>query len=434
MKLATLTMAWRNIWRNKRRTLITGGAVGLGLALMIFSVCWAEGLNRHMINTVTRSMLGHAQVHAAGYRQTREPELTIANADEVLARVERVEGVLNATPRLYAEVLLAIGDRSEPVIGLGFDPLREAGVTNWSEKIVSGAMPSKEGQLAIGRTLAEKLEVEVGSRIVLTAADIFTGELNYRLVTVTGILFADNPVLDKRTALMPLADVQHDTGLPGGVHEIALALAPDPTDREALTKITDAIIAATGQQPDSALTAGQQTGAALTAGQQEGAALTAAPWQELVPMVASMVALQGVYMAISLALVFFLISFGIVNTMSMSLMERFREFGIMRAIGTPPGKLAALILAEASWLGVVGSLMGLALGLSIFAWFAHTGIAFGSQTEAMGVGLESPIHPVFAPVGIALSTAAFLLLTPLVSAFVAWRAASIDPVRALRHE
>lgn len=410
MKLPTLTMAWRNLWRNKRRTLITGGAVGLGLGLMVFSVCWAEGLNRHMINTVTRSWLGHAQVHATGYRQTREPTLTIPDVDRVLSRVEDTEGVLHAAPRLYAEVLLAIGDRSEPVIGLGFDPGREQLVTNWGEKVVSGAMPTEAGQLAIGRALAEKLEVEVGSRIVLTAADINTGELNYRLVTVSAILFSDNPALDKRTALMPLPDVQQDTGLLGGVHEIALSLAPDPTDSVALTQITDTLM----------------KGAEAT--------ITAAPWQELVPMVAGMVELQGVYMAISLALVFFLISFGIVNTMSMSLFERFREFGIMRAIGTPPGKLATLILAEAGWLGVVGSLMGLALGLSIFAYFAHTGIVFGSQTEAMGVGLESPIHPVFAPVGIAVSTVAFLLLTPLVSAFVAWRAARIDPVRALRHD
>ena len=130
MKTPTLRMAWRNLWRNKRRTLITGGAVGLGLGVMVFSVCWAEGLNRHMINTVTRSWLGHAQIHATGYRATREPELTMEHANEALALAENTEGVASAAPRLYGEALLAIGDRSEPVIALGFDPLREAGVTD----------------------------------------------------------------------------------------------------------------------------------------------------------------------------------------------------------------------------------------------------------------------------------------------------------------
>jgi ABC-type lipoprotein release transport system permease subunit len=380
MRFPTFRIAWRNLWRNKRRTLITGGGVGLGLAMMIFTVCWSEGLNRHMIEVVTRSMLGHAQLHATGYRQTREPQTTINDAGRLLALAEDVSGVERAAPRLYGEALLAIGDRSESVVSLGYDPRREAGVTNWSRKVTSGAMPSAPGELALGKALAQKLEVEVGSRVVVTSSDVFTGELNYRLAK-------------------------------GGVHEIALALTPDPTDQAALGAGVNRVLVKIGQRE-----------------------LEGAPWQELAPMIAGMVDLQGIYMAISLGLIFFLISFGIVNTMSMSLFERFREFGIMRAVGAPPGNLAALIVAEAGWLGLVGSMMGLALGLGLTGWLVRTGIVFGSQTEAMGVGLGTPIHPAFEPVGIALSTAAFMLLTPLVSALVAWRAARIDPVRALRHE
>ncbi len=409
MGLLTLRMAWRNLWRNPRRTLITGIAIAVGLGAMVFLVGWSEGLSRHMIATVTRAGLGDAQIHAEGYRADREPTRTIPDGAHLLARAEMTPGVTGAAPRLYGDALVAIGDRSATVSAIGIDPDREETVTFWNRQVVAGRfLPGggETGGVMVGRDLARTLEVESGSKLVLTLADVVTGDLHYYLVRVEGVLFTNNPLLDKRAILLPITQVRDGLGLPGGSHEIALKLDAAPTDRAAMDRIL-APLKAPG--------------------------IEVIPWQVAVPVIEQMSSLQGIYMAITLLIIYFLIAFGVVNTMSMSLMERFREFGILRALGTSPGKLALLILLEAACLGAVGSLLGLALGLGAHAWLAHTGISFGNM-EVMGVGFSSPIRPVLKPLWIGAVTLTFLLLTPLVAAIVARRAAMVDPARALGHE
>jgi ABC-type antimicrobial peptide transport system permease subunit len=146
-----------------------------------------------------------------------------------------------------------------------------------------------------------------------------------------------------------------------------------------------------------------------------------------------MVDLSFFYMSLTLGIVVLRLSFGIVNTMSMSLIERMKEFGVMRALGTTPARLEGLIMTEAAFLGVVGCVLGLSLGLGLHFAISRTGISFG-KVEAMGVSFENPVYPVLNPLGIGGFTLVFLVLTPLVAVVVARRAGRIKPAEALRRE
>lgn len=401
-----LKMAWRNLWRNTRRTIITAGAIGLGLALMIFSWMWMLGMDDHLVQTVTLSGYGDAQVHAEGFRRTRDAELVIPAGQKVLAKAETTSGIISAAPRAYAVGLAAIGDRSASVEVIGVDPAREQRVTNWQTRLAAGRYPAKPNEALIGVDLADDLEVEAGSKLVITVADIHTGDMAARLLKIVGLVATSNPAIDKHSVVIPLASLQKSMGLGDEFHELALRVTGPVTDQAHI----EAVIAPL-----------------------KAPGLEVAPWQVLASVVASMMDLQGVYMALSLVIIFTIVAFGIVNTMSMSLLERFREFGIMRAVGASPVRLAGLILAEAASLGVVGCAMGLAVGYAVHLVISRTGIPLG-QMEALGVTFKTPIYTVFDPVGIGLMTLTFLILTPLVALFPAVRAARVDVIRALRRD
>lgn len=415
--MMTLKLAWRNIWRNGRRTLITAAAIGLGVASLVFTQAMVEGMFSRMVGIATASMSGDAQVLAPGYRTTFDESLTLAEPAPLLAEARAIPGAA-AAPRAFGQGLVAIGDRSQGVRVIGIDPAAERQVTNWAERLVDGRYlePSTTvndtagghdtalGEVMVGIDLARKLELELGTRLVLTMADIETGEARAEALRIVGFISTGDMMLDKQSAIVSLDLTQRMMGIGDGIHQVAIDL-PGSTESQA---VVDAAVAGLAKQ-------GREVVA----------------WHQINRVVAQAVEMQGFYLAIFIGIIFFIISFGIVNTLAMSLAERRHEFGVLRAIGTTPGRLGALVLTEAACLGLVGSVPGALLGVGLNLWLGQVGIDL-SGTSQYGVTFTEPLYPVLDPIDPIWLSAVFTALTVLVAGVSAWRAARVEPVEAMQ--
>jgi ABC-type lipoprotein release transport system permease subunit len=409
-----LRLAWRNLWRNPRRTALTASALGLGVLCMVATADYVEGIFGRMIETTANGRTGHAQLHAPGWRATREEELLLPAPAPLLAAARALPGVAAAAPRLWGTALLAIGDRSRSVQLLGVDPAAEAAAGGWTRQLRAGrflepgALGPTEGEIVLGAPLAKRLQLAPGDRVVLTAAELGSGEARSELLRVVGLLRSGDGLLDEGCAVVLRGVAQRLLGAPGGAHEIALRLRGVALDDRAAVS---AVIA--------------PLGAPARAG------VEAVPWHEVAPMAAEMLRMQDTWTLIFTLMIFFVIAFVIVGTMSMALLERAWEFGLLRALGTSPGRLAALVLAEAAWLGLVGGLPGALAGHALSHLLAVVGIDFGEDVN-MIVTFTEPIRPVPDLPGALGYAALFVLLTVLVSLLAAWRAARVAPAQALR--
>lgn len=403
--MSTLSLAWRNIWRQPRRTLMTASAVALGLAGMLLWLGLMEGMNVHLQEAATQGWIGDAQIHAAGFRQAQDLDLLLTDPT-IMERLEASPVVSAAAPRLFADALVAIGDRSSAVRAVGADLQREAGVTGWKERLSSGAWPSEPEHALIGIKLAQRLEVGPGDRLVLTLSRPATGEMDSRLLRVSGVLATQNGLIDSRAVILALPTLRQAMAQPTGLHQIALRITAHGEPKERLN-------------------------AALQSLQAPG--LDVAGWHSLNPAIASMIELQTTYLIGTTFIVFAIIGLGILNTLSMSVLERTREFGVLGALGTPPRRIFGLIVVEATCLGVVGAGAGLVAGLLLNWPLARYGITLRAM-EFGGIRLDSVLHNDLSPQGAAAMTATFVILTTMTSLWTAVRAARIQPVEALRAE
>lgn len=409
-----LALAWRNLWRNRRRTLITAGALGFGVFFMVATIAWMDGMFDRMVVIATGARTGHAQVHAKGWFETRDETLLLSDAAAVAEQARGSNGVVAATVRAHGTALLAVGDRSRGVALLGVDPRQEPLVTDLQRGVKAGALLDPEastaegtvGQVVIGRQLAAKLDVEVGTRLVLTGADIETGEARAEAVRVTGLVDSGDPGIDRSTAIVPLAVAQRLMGIGAAGHEVALRLDADLMDKAALEALLAPLAT---QHPEASVRA----------------------WRELLPMIDSMIEMQDTWIGVFVGIIFFVIAFGVINTMTMSMAERWHEMGLLRALGTSPLQLAAMVLTEAFWLGVVGALPGALGGWLLAVILEPIGIPLGEQAEFI-VTFHEPVRP-HPDLGAAIAYALlFTALTVLVSAMSAWRVSRVDPIEAMR--
>jgi len=406
MVLLVMALAWRNLWRQKRRTTITVTAVAVGLGGMVFMVNLMMGMRNRLTTIATESIHGDAQLHSLDYRQTGDPDLFFADGDALLQRVAAQDKVREAAPRLYAPVLAAMGDRAATLTLCGVDPAREQNVTNWRKQLWQGAWFELPNQVLIGRKLADSLEVEVGGKLVLTAADLRSGELNSQLVYVGGVLWSQNPSLNEHMVIAPMPLAQQLVGLQGTFHEIALKLDAPLDDRAAL----EAVLA------DFA-----------------GPDLEAVPWQTLMPGLLQGMKLQRLFMGITFSILFLLAALGIANTMGMSLLERSRELGMMQAIGTSPAVVGCMVVLEYSCLGLLGVGLGFVLGQALTLYFMQVGIPV-VNVEVIGMVLNEAIHPGFDWAATIKYLVIFCLLVPFLSwGSIRWLQRR-DPVEALRFE
>ena len=406
-----LKMAWRNIFRNRKRTFLTGLIIGIGLASIMFTDAIVVGMKENMINSVTSSFLGDAQIHLEGFQDSYDTDMTIKNRPQLVSRLQEDRAVKNISERVVSFGTISSPSDINSILIYGIDPSRERHVSKIDEAIRQGTYfqtvesegPQFSGVL-IGSKLAERLEVSIGDRIVLSATHAQTGDLAQNMFRVAGIYTMQIDEMDSSTAFIPISEAQDMLGLGSRVHEIAVSFVDVQYASRHGDKFADAYTSAGNK---------------------------AEPWPQLVPQMKKMLDLTDFSVGITMLIVFAVIIFGIINTLFMSLYERIFEFGVLRAVGTRAASLRKVIVFEAASLAMYSSVIGLVLGaLIIFIGSIH-GMNL-SGVEFAGATFTEEINTVFRLRQFILHPLLIFLFTVVVSLYPARYAGRMSITHALQ--
>jgi putative ABC transport system permease protein len=411
-----LQLAWRNLWRNPRRTLIAMSAIGFGYVMLLFVACLMAGLRQQMIETGTGLVLSDIQVHAPAYYPNRPMHQTLGgqkgtNVTTLVAAITADPRVYAASPRVYGYGLASAGDQSAGVEILGVDPHQEQKITVLQTRIVKGSYLT-EGMpkgIVVGDKFVTTNGVGVGSEIILLtqAAD---GSMGNDLYTIVGIFHTGLDTVDGSLVLMSLSSLQELLRLPPvRIHEVGIKLHD----------VTEATAAA----------------AALGIELSKILPVRVRAWPELVPELADYVQFNRSVTFILFFIFFLLAIIGIVNTMLMAVIERTRELGMLMAVGMRPVQVVGLILAEAAGLAGASLVLGGAIGVPVLWYLQVHGLDLGSAIDEFSLaGVVVGRHWYGRQDFFAYSQAALgLAVTALASAlYPALRAARFRPTEALR--
>jgi len=401
-----LKIAWRSIWRNRRRTLISMSAVGVGLVLVILYTGMLNGMLGEAKEQLDNIGMGHVEITAAGWRAHRGAAEAIESPDALVAALA-LPPRSEVGWRVTARCLVSSARASQGIELEGVDWTREALLSAPIRDVRSGALPAPgdERGILIGEKLADRLKVKVGSKVRVMAqrAD---GEIGAELYRVRGIFHALSATVSERRAFVSRTSARTLLGLGDAAHQVVIQL-----DRAA-----DA----------------EPVAAALRA--SLGPRVEVLSYGDLLPMLRNMEALSDFVVWIAALFIYGLVGLGILNTMLMSVLERTREFGVLRAIGTRPGRVVAQVLGESFWIATLSGAAGLAAGLALTWYYSeHTlmVIARGEAIEYAGSVLRSGVRTRFSP-GSALTAAGLVYVMALVTAlYPAWKVAKLPPAQAL---
>ncbi len=367
MSWILIKLAWKNLLRHKRRSIIAAIAMGIGLAALIFADALWLGIERNMVKTATASFLGDGQIHREGFSDEQAVELTINQLDAVVASLRREGIVAHFTLRTFAFGMITSPATVAAVNLVGVEPSTERYLSQIDDAIIEGAYfeGSNSRDIVIGEELVERLEVGLNDRVVVTVAQAGSGDLSQEMFRVSGIYrFADEG-MNSGMAFIRLGKAQQMLALGAEAHEIAL-------------KFIDSISA-----EDQNLLFWR------TYSQGENKARS---WTEVLPEVQAMFEMSKFSKYIMGVVLFGVVVFGIVNTLFMSLYERMFEFGVLRAIGTRSFGMARLILFEAGALAVLGIILGTVFGFCVTLIFSTIGIDY-TGIEMMGITMQELIYP-----------------------------------------
>lgn len=403
-----IKLAWRNMFRNKRRTIIASIAIGIGLAALIFSAAVMRGMVSNMIKAATASFLGEAQIHGEGFRETGEVEKTINNLEQVTENLKKEEIVDAFALRTISMGMLSSPANVNAVMVVGIKPETEKFLSKIDDAIGKESGDFFRGdtprEIVIGSKLAEILEVALGDRVVLTAAQAKTGDLSQEMFRISGIYCFDVKEMDTGMAFIRMEKAQAMLGIGDRVHQIAV-------------KFKDIETASLKEIP---------FWEEYSIGGNE-----AVSWITLLPQMKTVLDMTGITVGMMVIIMGAVVVFGIINTLFMSLYERMFEFAVMRAVGTRPSGMRKLVILEAGALGVISIILGLILGVAVTLIFTKTGIDYRG-IEFAGTTMHEMIYPemhvtdlIFFPVGV-------LVFTLVVGIYPAWVAGRMKIADALR--
>jgi ABC-type lipoprotein release transport system permease subunit len=404
-------LAWRNLWRNRRRTMLTLVSIAFGFFLSVLMTSMQDRNWSEMIDLAARLGAGHVTVQHVEYDETPTVSRTVQDITKVVAAAVADPRVSRAVPRATTSVMLSSAKESLGGMLLAFDPAQEDLTTLAILDAVSEGEPftgPSDRGILIGARLADHLKVELGDKVVFTFMDK-EGEIASGMERVRGLVRTGSDGVDGVMVLLPLERVQ---GL--------LGYGPDEASQVAVFLHDSRASAAVAADLDAALT--------------EAVAL---PWNIALPDLAGMIAMKVGGTRVMEGVIILLVSAGIFNTLFVSVMERTREFGIQLAIGWSPREITLLVMWEALWLGLVGIVVGGALTYPLYSYLYKHGIDISGQIgdeplEVAGIGMSTILKVGIFPENLAVIFVGVLGATLLAGVWPAYRAGLIEPVDAIK--
>lgn len=404
MKL--LLLANRNLWRNKRRSLITLIAISFGLASLIFIWSFIDGMNEQIVDNSTSYLSSHIKIHRRGYHGDKVLYLSMPEDRKLQKSIGNNPDIVAITPRVEGKAMLSGDQESRGVIVLGVDSESEPDVTTLSKSISLGRYLQKNdsNSIVIGDLLAEKTGLSVGDAAVLVsqARDGSVAADKFRIV---GIYNSGIDMIDSTHIFIPLKSAQEFYSLWGQITAWAIRL----NDRSHVPQVTTQLKELLGRDYE------------------------VLGWKKLLPDMVQVVRFHEIVSYVIIFIVIVVVTVGVANTILMVIMERTREFGIMLALGTSQNQVIQLVLLESFLLGLIGVFIGNLLGIAVTSYFGINGVDFSEYSLAMETmpGLSAVVKPFINTEHVFFVSAITFLVSIIPALIPAWKVSRLQPIEAI---
>lgn len=404
----TWRLAWRNLWRHKRRTWLTVGAMVFCNVLLIFLISLQLGSYQMMIDNSLAAFTGHAQVQHRGYLEEQRMRQSVPAAQELAARLRASLGLQTVAARGLAFALASSEQRSFGVLINGVQPVFEPGVSTLPGLVEQGRYlaPEDSDSIVVGAVLAQNLKIGLGDELTFLGSGR-DGSFAAGVATVVGILDSGLDELDRNVAQVPLSWFQEIFSMGDHGHSVVVR------------------VPALGDLPDAL--------AALEAKLSGREKLVVLDWNALEPGLRQAITSDMASAWFTYVVLIVLVAFSVLNTQLMSVLERTREFGVMLALGMRPGQLARLVGMETLLMAFLGLALGVALGWLLSSYLSEVGFAYPGMEE-LGARFNMPgrMYPEVSPLSLLWGPSVVMLGALLAAIYPAMRLFRLAPVQAMR--
>jgi ABC-type lipoprotein release transport system permease subunit len=403
-------MAWRNIWRNPRRTILTVCAITFASVLLVFMLSFQFGSYETMINTSVKISTGHLQIQAEKYQEKKNIRFVIPDPQTIADIVAKIPEVEAYTFRGQAFSLISSEDRTYGVVVTGINPQRETKVSRLKKLVRDGNFLSANdvNQAVVGRLLAKNLRVTIGDELTVLGQGR-DGSIAATVVQVKGIFSSGIDEFDRSAIQIPLSTFQDIFSMDDAVHEVVV-IAKSLSD---VSKIKSKI------QAD-------------LVGLNSRKSLKTLDWQDLMPGLRQAIEMDLVSGLIFYGLLIIVVAFSILNTFLMAIFERTKEFGVMMAIGTTPRRLTKVLLVESMAMTLIGIIAGIILGIVVTYYFQVHGIDFSGGSELLSqFGITGRMYPKLSLLSVSIGPFMVLFFTFFAALYPALKIRSLRPVDAM---
>ena len=400
-----LKIAFRNTFRQKRRTILTALAMIVGFTLLSITIGLSDGAYGGIIEMFTRNRTGHIQVHRAGYLDKPSLYETIDGYAAIGETIQGTAGVEAWTPRVYAAGLGSVGEKSTAVQVIGIDVARETQATRFDKKVIEGSVlvETASHEAVIGKGLAKIISGTVGSEIVIFSQGA-DGSIANDVYKIVGIAESGDDATDRVACYLHIEDAQELFVLDGRIHEIVVIVS----NINHVSKITDALEA-----------------------RLNNSTLEVSPWQVVAKSFYRAMKADQQGDAISRWVIMFIVAIGVLNTVLMSVLERTREYGVLKAIGTKPTQIFWLVVCEVIIITIGSICVGVPLGVLANYLLSISGITYPEAITYGGMKFTT----LYAEVNVRcliIPAITVMVSATIVSLFPAIKAARIMPAKAMR--